>query len=200
MIIIMKNGWAIAFGVVGGLIGSAVILLASSPPRGEAIHLLPPPTASPLVVHVSGGVVHQGVYQLPRGSRVQDAIASAGGLLPNADAQSLNLAALLKDGEKIWVPISSSSEEESQSETKVSSIPLQSTNQAFQANPALININTASQLELESLPGIGPALAQRIIAYRQEHGAFARTEDIVAVPGIGEATYERIKNLITVGK
>lgn len=197
----MKNGWAIAFGVVGGLIGSAVILLASSPPRGEAIRLLPPPTVPPLIVHISGAVVHQGVYQLPRGSRVQDAILSAGGLLPSADVQSLNLAAPLEDGEKIWVPLLSSSDKEPQEETKVSSIPLQPTQQTFQANPSpRIDINTASQTELESLPGIGPVLAQRIIAYRQEHGAFARSEDIVAVPGIGEATYERIKNLITVGK
>lgn len=197
----MKNGWAIAFGVAGGLIGSAVILLASSPPRGEAIHLSPPPTVPPLIVYVSGGVVHQGVYQLPRSSRVQDAIRSAGGLLPNADVQSLNLAAPLKDGEKIWVPVLSSSYEESRGEAGISPTQTQNTGQTPQPNSsALININTASQLELESLPGIGPALAQRIIAYRQEHGAFARTEDIIAVPGIGEATYERIKNLITVGK
>ncbi len=197
----MNIRWAVAFGVVGGLLGAAIILLVSSPRRGEAIQLMPPPTLSPFVVHVSGGIVHPGVYQLPRGSRVQDAIQAAGGLLSNADVQPLNLAAPLKDGEKIWVPVLSFSNPEPSSQPRHTANPTQGSLQTVQTNsPARININTASQAELESLPGIGPVLAQKIITYRQAHGPFGKIEDIVDVPGIGEAIFARIKDLIAVGE
>ena len=93
--------WAMGFGVLGGLLSAGIILLVSSQPRGSAVQLQPAPTAAPIVVHISGSVLNPGVYALPRSSRVQDAIQAAGGLLPEADEQILNLAAPLKDGERV---------------------------------------------------------------------------------------------------
>jgi competence protein ComEA len=188
----VKNWWVPAIWVVFGLLIAAVILLVSSQPRGQAITLLPPPTPAPLVVHVTGAVAQPGVYQLTASSRVQDAIQAAGGLLPEADAQALNLAAFLQDGEQISIPAVQPTLPASEPPSRAAPLP---TAQAGK----LININTATQTELESLPGIGPALAQQIIAYRKVHGPFATIEDIIDVPGIGPKTFEKIKDLITVG-
>ena len=188
----MKNWWVLVIGVVFGLLGAAVIWVVSSPPRDQAIMLLPPSTPAPLVVHVTGAVAQPGVYQLPASSRVQDAIQAAGGLLPEADAPALNLAAFLQDGEQISVLAVQPTLPALEPPARSAPLP---TAQAGK----LININTATQAELESLPGIGPALAQQIIAYRKAHGPFATIEDIIDVPGIGPKTFEKIKDLITVG-
>jgi competence protein ComEA len=188
----MKDWWKFAIGAVFTLLSVAVIWLVSSQPRGQAITLLPAPTPAPLVVHVAGAVVHPGVYQLPAGSRVQDAIQAAGGLLPEADTQALNLAALLQDGEQISIPFVQPTLPALEAPPRAAPLP---TPQAGK----LININTATQAELESLPGIGPSLAQQIIAYRKANGPFATIEDIIDVPGIGPKTFEKIKGLITVG-
>lgn len=189
--------WPLSLGVLIGLLAGGVILLVSSPRRGEAVHLLPPPTPSPLIVHVSGAVAQPGVYALPQGSRVQDAIHIAGGFLPQANEQALNLAAPLQDGSLIWVP----SQVEVIPPINPSGAP------ASPSGPApatavlqpLININTATQEELESLPGIGPALAGRIIEYRNTHGPFANIEAIQEVSGIGPAIFAKIRDLISVG-
>lgn len=131
-----------------------------------------------IAVHVSGHVHNPGVYSLDGDSRVIDAIKAAGGELPEADLHRLNLAAFLTDGQKINVP----------------GIP----------NPAdsgidngLVNINTADQKTLETLPNIGPARAQRIIEYREANGGFASIEEIINVSSIGEKIYESIKDYIT---
>lgn len=187
----MKGVWQVALGVVCGLLAAGLILLVAAPPRGEAIRLLPPPTAAPLAVHVNGAVASPGVYWLPPGSRVAQAIQAAGGALPQADEQALNLAAPLHDGEQVRVP--TQAREETAWPTSEASRSLLAPSGA----PSLININTATQSELESLPGIGPVLAQRIIEYRQAHGPFTRLEDLLNVPGIGPKTFERIKDLIT---
>jgi hypothetical protein len=100
----MKTWWAIALTAVVSLLAVGVLFLVSRQPRGEGIRLVPPPSPQPLVVHVSGAVLNPGLYQLPPGSRVQDAIQAAGGLLPEADAVALNLAALIKDGQRVPVP------------------------------------------------------------------------------------------------
>ena len=149
----------------------------------------------PLVVHVSGAVSHPGVYELIQGSRVQDAIQAAGDLTPDADAQALNLAAPLDDGALVHVPLKSA--EQPPMISPGISAPSPAGNPGS-APGGLININTASQSELESLPGIGPVLAQRIIEYRQSHGSFSSTEAIMDISGIGPATFEKIKDLITV--
>jgi competence protein ComEA len=179
--------WALGFGVLGGLFSAGIILLVSSQPRGSAVQLQPAPTTAPIVVHVSGSVANPGVYSLPRLSRVQDAIQAAGGLLPEADAQIMNLAALLEDGERVRVP----------SQRPTAAPPPQGST-APAAESGLINLNWATQAELESLPGIGPEMAKRILDYRDQNGPFDNIEAIQQVSGIGPATYARIQDLITV--
>lgn len=192
----MKNWHLVALGVLLGLLGSGVIWLASSPPRGHLIELLPPPTPVPIQVHVTGEVKHPGVYSFTTDKRVQDAIQEAGGFTENANINAINLAAPLEDGMQIRI---------------LSVLPDQGSgldsvgqddggDQRF-TSPVdfLVNINTATQAELEMLPEIGPAIAEDIIAYRQNEGLFTSIEDIQKVQGIGPATYKAIKDLITVG-
>lgn len=196
----MKNGWVIAFGAVCGLLGAGLLLLVTGQPPGKPIQLAPPPTAPPLTLHVTGAVVQPGLYSLPIGSRVADAVEAAGGMLPDADPESLNLAALVQDGERVWVPWKQA--------VKLPALPAIGEGQAQGRNltdlsppdPTFpININTATQDELESLPGVGPVIAERIVTYRQEYGLFTNIEDIQQVPGIGPATFDKLKDLITVG-
>jgi competence protein ComEA len=195
-----KSWWAAAFGIVGGLLGAGLLFLVSRPPRGEAITLLPPPTPRPLVVHVAGAVLRPGVYALPPSSRVQDAIQAAGGLASDADGRGLNLAAFLEDGERIFIPSSVAAPTASPGSASDSGgQPAASPGRADTVQ-LLININTATLAELESLPEIGPVTAQAIITYRSEHGPFRTIEAIDAVPGIGPATFDAIKDLITVGE
>lgn len=191
----MKTGWAISFGVVCGLLGAGLILLASRPPHGEPIQLLPPPTAARLVVHVTGAVLNPGVYSLPNDGRVQDALQAAGGLRPGANADALNLAGFVQDGERIWV----ASQELSSPQPTGDSTAEKTEPEKQNPEPGLVNINNASQAELESLPGIGPVTAQKIIAHREARGLFTSIEAIQDVSGIGPATFERIKDLISLG-
>lgn len=183
---IKSNPWIlIAYGLVIGLIAAGLILLIISPTRGEPIQIIPPPTPSPLLVHVSGAVQNPGVYSLPVGSRIVDVIQAAGGLLPEASEDEINLAAFLIDGQKIYIPrtgeeIPSSMRMESNPDTK-------------------ININTATAEELDSLPGIGNTKAEAVISYRQQNGPFQAIEDILNVPGIGPTIFEQIKEYITTG-
>lgn len=137
-----------------------------------------------VVVHVSGQVVNPGVYEFHKDKRVDDAVKKAVPL-PDADLNLLNLAEVLKDGQKIHV-----SSILKNAETQISS------GVDNQGN-ILININTAVQRDLESLPGIGPALAQRIIEYREQNGGFRDINEIKQVSGIGDKKYSAIESLIT---
>jgi competence protein ComEA len=196
----MKTWWGITFGVLCGLFGAGVVILAARQPRGEPIQLHPLPTPPPLIVHVTGAVAQPGVYTLSNESRVQDAIQAAGGLLSQADTQSLNLAAFIKDGERIWIPYQPQVEGPAQSLGRIHETPENSGGQLpLETSALMVNINRASQAELESLPGIGPVTAQKIIADREENGLFSKIEDIERVSGIGPAKFEQIKALITVG-
>lgn len=186
----MKSWWTAAFGILGGLLGAGLILLVSSPPRGKPVTLLPAPTPAPIRVHITGAVRNQGVYALSAGSRAQDAIDAAGGPLPEANDQGVNLAAVLADGERVAIPTKPAPPA---SAGTSGSVPL-----AEPAPPGLIDLNTATLQELDTLPGVGPATAQKIIAYREAHGPFPDIESIQDVPGIGPATYERLRDLITV--
>jgi competence protein ComEA len=188
----MKSYWAAAFGVVFGLLAAGLLWLVGSPPRGEPVRLVSPPSPSPLIVQVSGAVAQPGVYHLPPGSRLSDAIQAAGGVLPSANALSLNLAGLVEDGQAVRIPTSAPS-----STVVLATATPKATSTPY--NP-FININTANQAELESLPGIGPVLAQRIIAYRQKHGNFAAIEDVKLVYGVRAETFEMIKDFISVGE
>jgi len=149
-------------------------------------------------VHISGAVQKPGVYELDANCRVNDAIILAVAL-PTTDLNSLNLAAPLTDGQKITVP--ELTQNISSGNSALFSAPegsSRSTEKSSSIQGGLININTADQSEIESLPGIGPALAGRIIQYREENGPYRVPEDIKSVSGIGEKRYEEIKDKITV--
>jgi competence protein ComEA len=191
----MKTVLYIVIGILVGLLLAGGIYASTREPQGESVVLRPAPTPEPLRVHVAGAVVRPGVYDLEDGSRVNDAIEAAGGFVVEADKNALNLAAFLDDGERLDVPfVAGFVPDEEQGFTVVSEgtpSPL--------AGADLININTASIEELDQLPGIGQTTAIRIIDYRTINGPFATIEDIVNVSGIGTATFEEIKELITVG-
>lgn len=180
-----------------------IIYLIAQPPRGKPVNLLPPPTPEPILVHVIGAVVQPGLYSLTPGSRVQNAIEAAGGCASNADPQSLNLAALLEDGQQLLVPwllaTPAPGEPVSQATEPVSLNLPQRTVPTSVLTTGLININTASQEELETLPGIGPVTAQKIIIYRETYGPFTTIESIQEVNGIGPVKFAGIKELIIVG-
>lgn len=194
----MKAGWQIAWGVVCGLLAAGILLLASNRPGGAAVTLVPPPTPAPLVVHITGAVAQPGVYHLPVGGRLQDVVALAGGCLPAADTQAVNLAARLEDGQRVNIPLQAAP-------NAVLPAPAAPPEGTAAVQPTLptsaerININTASAAELDTLPGIGPVTAAKIIAYRQAHGPFQTIASIEDVPGIGPVTLARIQDLITLG-
>ncbi len=193
-----KRLWGPLLGVLLGFAGAGALFWAARPPQGTPVTLRPPPTPAPLVVNVDGAVAAPGVYSLPPESRVQDALTAAGGLLPEADTRSLNLAAPLEDGIRLWVP---ASPQETEAPASRAAAPgnFEGESPSSETGAASkINLNTASQAELETLPGIGPALAQNIIAYRQEHGPFVIIDEIQNVSGIGPAKFEKIRDLITV--
>jgi competence protein ComEA len=186
----VKSILYMASGILLGLFLAALVWVVARNPSGEAVTLRPVPTDKPIVVHITGAVPRPGVYALPQGARVQDGISAAGGFLAEADKTTINLAQLLDDGEKLDVPYI-----EGGSPVITTPVP-----EVVTSTTELININTASAAELDSLPGIGPTTAQKIIDYRTQNGPFLNAEDIVNVSGIGPGTYERIKNLITVGQ
>lgn len=141
--------------------------------------------ASIVVVHAAGAVLQPGVYELPPGSRVTDLIDAAGGPAPDADLDRLNLAALVIDGQRVYVP-------------KVGE-PTPPGDVAGDAQPTgPIDLNTATLEQLESLPGVGPATAQAIIAERDRRGGFRSVDDLLDVRGIGPAKLDAIRDLVTV--
>lgn len=202
----MKNILYVLLGVMAGFALAGLLFFVSRAPAGEAIVLQPAPTKSPIAVHVIGAVPRPGLYEFVVGARVQDAIDAAGGLLTSADVEAINLAALLEDGQQIAIPYKSGlepAETFSEELNGENSLDLPKDNQdetllEENTDTDLININTASLEELDSLPGIGPTIAQRIIDYREENGPFNTIEDIMNVSGIGPSTFEAIQDLITV--
>lgn len=176
-------------GILSGLLIGGILWLILSQPRGTAITLLPPPSPAPLRIHVAGAVRQPGVYSLPAGSLVEQAIEAAGGAADGAWLDAINLAERVHDGDQVRVPFlaAANAEPSEPSATRSSGAP---------ASP--VNLNTASASELDRLPGIGPSLAQEIIDYRETHGAFATLEDLLLVPGIGTAKLEAIRELVRV--
>ena len=146
------------------------------------------PTPRPLRVYVSGAVHHPDVYTLALDSIVKDALLAAGGASEEADLDRINLAQPLADGEQIYVPRLGEEDPPVQP-------PSGQRSQTILTGK--ININAADVMALESLPGIGPALAQRILDHRKANGPFASPADIMEVSGIGPATFEEIQHLIT---
>lgn len=151
-----------------------------------------------IAVHITGEVKKQGLIYLKEGSRVADAIEKAGGETKNADLSQINLAYVLQDGQKIYVP--NKNEKISQYITGNSGNNDTEENNTSNSSKedSKVNINTANQSELDSLPGIGPSIAQKIIDYREENGNFKTIEELQNVKGIGDSKYEEIKDRVTV--
>jgi len=175
----------------------------ASPPAAEPT--TPPtatPTPAPVRVYVSGAIINTDVYFLPQGSIVKDAVEAAGGFAEQADPVQINLALELKDQQHIHVPAIGEKDppppiQDAPNPEPAVSVDAPSSSPAG-GGAAPININTASLETLDTLPGIGPAIAQRIIDYRQNTGKFQSVEEITLVSGIGSATLEKINPMITV--
>ena len=162
-----------------------------------------------LVVHICGAVSAPGVYELPAGSRIIDAVEAGGGFLPEAEEACCNLAEEIVDGCQIYIMTKSESCADGQTEKKagIQTSPdsdMQTTDRNVRSNSApalengLVNLNTADIAALTTLPGIGESRAKAIISYREQHGAFAKIEDIMKISGIKQAAFSKIKDKITV--
>jgi len=159
-----------------------------------------------IVIHIDGEVVNGGVYELNEGSRIVDAVNIAGGLTENADVSNINLAYILSDEMKIYIPNKNEREKEGnyyeENREYISNGSgdnvIERDKEESKGENVLININKATQTELETLPGIGPSTALKIIKYREENGNYSSIEDIKNVSGIGDSKFNNIKDLICV--
>ena len=190
------------------LVVAGVVLLTGGDDVAPVMIVAPKPTSAPvdssprIRVHVSGAVRSPGVYEMSDGDRVMDAIAAAGGVQQGADLALMNLARRVQDEAQYHVPVLSESPTESTGDssfTQAASPENRPLTQGGQASPSLIDLNTATAQELETLPGIGPVMAGRIVTHRDTNGPFASVDDIQNVPGIGPKTLESIRPLVTVG-
>jgi competence protein ComEA len=180
----LAQGGRFLFGLFTGLLVAGLLVLVLAEPRGEAIELLPLPTPSPLRLHVAGAVQHPGIVAVAPGAIVADAIEAAGGALPGADLDSLNLAAAVESGQQILVPLPGTA------------APAESSLGA--PSTSGLDLNRASAAELESLPGIGPSLASAIVQYRDQNGPFLSVEELLDVPGIGPTRLSQLRDLVRV--
>ncbi len=185
--------------VVAGLLtpGAGVRPVAALPPTPGAAVTPAPAVSTPaaaLVVHVLGQVNRPGVYELPDGARAIDAIGAAGGLTPSADPSGLNLARPLVDGEQLLVP--------RPGEAPPPAIGADAGGAASPGGATApggkVELNAATLEQLETLPRIGPSLAQRILDWRQQNGRFASVDDLKNVSGIGDRTFAGLKDQVTV--
>lgn len=189
-----ESSWSVivAFIIVTVAIGIGALLLLSSRPQPVEIVINPPIptrtpeatlTPAPILIYVTGAVANpQTTIALPAGSRVQDAITAAGGILPQADMEQVNVAGIVRDGDHIHVYAIG--------ETQPAALPTSS-------GGGIIYINTATLEELQGLPGVGPVLAQRIIDHRNQNGRFTDLASLDAVNGIGPAILENIASMIS---
>jgi len=176
----VERTW-IAAATVAALAGGAMLLWpggGSTAPPIEIVAARPADTT--ITVHVSGAVAKPGLVSLATGSRVADAVLAAGGALPGALLTSLNLAAPVSDGQQLVVPAAGAGSD------------------GLGVGDGRIAINTADVTALEALPGVGPVLAQRIVEHRNRNGPFAVVEDLLDVPGIGEAKLAALREMVLV--
>lgn len=168
-------------------------------PPEPTITAVPTETPGPIQVFVNGAVAAEAVYTLPPNSILQDAVQAAGGFAPEANEAVVNLAQPLFNGAQVYIPFLT---EEAGTPTAVTIIEAASeANQSEQdaaTAGAVVNINTADSAQLDTLPGIGPSTAEKIVAYREENGPFSVIEEIMDVPGIGAGKFAEIRDLITI--
>ncbi len=171
----------------------------------ETVPMEEPEISPDICIYICGEVMHPGVYELPAGSRVRDAVEAAGGLTEVAAPEYLNLAAYLADAQKIYMPgrdpVSGEISEESAkalSEDAPVQEPKGSAGSTDEKRTAAVDLNHADIAELCTLPGIGESKAQAIIRFREEQGGFQAPEELLYVSGIGQASYEKLKDLVTV--
>lgn len=150
-----------------------------------------------IIVDIAGEVENPSVIELPIDSRINDAINAAGGLTTQADISQINRAAILSDGEKIYIPTLPNASITTPSPTTVESLP-SSSNDSVNSSKSQININYASAAELEKIPGVGPVTSEKIIRYRIENGLFRKLDEIKKVSGIGDKTYVKMKPYICI--
>jgi competence protein ComEA len=185
---------------LGGVVLAGTVVLRSRPHIAEVAAATVVATGSPIpspgasaapagevVVDVQGRVRHPGVVRLPAGSRVLDALRAAGGPRPGVATSSLNLAALVSDGEQVVLDPGDGSVAAGASGPA-----------AAGATGGVVNLNRATLADLDGLPGVGPVLAQRILDWRSEHGRFTTVEELQEVPGIGPSTFADLKDRVTV--
>jgi competence protein ComEA len=182
---------------LAGVVGAGAWWLsrpAPGPPTEEALPFATPSapaTTLPAVLyaHAAGAVIEPGLYELAAGARVADLLAAAGGPSRDADLDRVNLAALVGDGERVYVPAEGEAAD-----------PLPSASAGSAGAPAgPVDVNTADAATLESLPGIGPALAAAIVSFRDEHGPFATVDSLLEVPGIGPAKLDGLAEQAVAG-
>ena len=168
-------------------VGIGVLRGAAAPVENVRIdgRVTDAPSRAAVYVHVSGSVVAPGLYVLDGSARVIDAVAAAGGFAPGADEEAVNLARTLSDGEQLHVP--------AQGEAGAPSSAA-----AVGPADARVNLNTADAAELDTLPRVGPAMAARIIQWREANGRFTSVDDLLAVPGIGDKMLEALRDLVSI--
>lgn len=176
----MKTWQSIVIGVLVGFLLAGAIFFVAKRPEQKELQLIPPTQISSITIDVGGQVTNPGVYQLPAGSRVNDALLAAKGLLSEADTSEINLAAFLHDGDKIYVP----------------SLSRDTTALSNSNETSMVDVNLATLEELDSLPGIGPQKAQAIIDYRESYGPFKQVEDLLYVSGIGQSIIDQIRDRV----
>jgi competence protein ComEA len=194
-----RRNWryTILFSVISLVVGGVIGYVGPGRPRAAPIAISTPvptataaPTATPrpIRVYVSGAVREPAVVELPPGCILEEAIAAAGGARAEADLERINLALELQDQQHVYVP----------AQGEVGPPPVISGGSEGGGAGSLVNLNTADAAALETLPRVGPATAERIIAHREANGPFEAIEELQDVPGIGPATFEGLKDLITV--
>jgi competence protein ComEA len=185
---LVRRGAGVALVLVLAGLGIAVFVTAVTPhgsstligPTGEATDP-PVETSTAIYVHILGEVRQPGLYELHDGDRAVDAVAAAGGFTEAADAAGLNLARFVSDGEQIIVPAIG-----------------EASAAGAGAVPGKVNLNTADAAQLDTLPGVGPATAAKIIAWREQNGRFESIEDLLDVGGIGQAKFDGLRDLVTI--
>lgn len=180
----MKSWQLVLLGTLFGLLAAGLVLLVATRPVESAVTILHPSQTTSITVDVGGAVLRPGVYDLPVGSRINDAVQLAGGFTPTADSTAVNLAAVIRDGEKILIPEITTTTDEL--------VDISNT------DSSLVDLNTATVDELEQLPGIGPQKASAIVTYRESYGNFQTISDLLYVPGIGQSIIDTFSNYVTV--